>query len=129
MIRSSPNFDQQGPGMGHDQKTRERVITAPNSIRKNILQIKLKYEIKIQEISNKTKVKNVWVAIKKLKWKYAGYVIREAPHKWNETLTTWNTYEGKRRRGRLAKRWVDKIQQNLDPQWVRIARTGSNGRI
>ncbi len=60
--------------------------------------------------------------LKKLKWKYAGHVIREAPQKQNKILTTWVLQEGQRRRGRLMKRWVDEIEENFGPYWVKIAR-------
>ncbi len=77
---------------------------------RRVLQSRLKDRIKIQETVNKTAVKSVWVAIKKLKWKYGGNAIRETPQKWNRILITWNPHQGQRKRGRPIKKRVDEIQ-------------------
>ena len=71
-------------------------------------------------IRNKTKVPDVTHKIKRLKWQWAGHIIR-GQDKWSKFVTEWYPREGKRRRGRPLKRWDDDIRQVAGVTWNRVA--------
>ena len=66
-----------------------------------------------------------WVA-KKLKYRYAGHVIRESKQKWNNILTTLVPYTGKRGRGWPRMRWSDELIKVSGKGWMREAKERSN---
>ena len=55
---------------------------------RSILQVRLKDKTKLIDMFTKTGAKKVGVVAKKLKYKFAGHVIRDQDSKWCKTLTT-----------------------------------------
>ena len=53
-----------------------------------ILGVKLKDKRSLEEIYSKTRVKQVGVIARTLKFEYAGHLVRENNQKWNKILTT-----------------------------------------
>lgn len=92
-----------------------------NSMFRSILKIKLKDKIKLLDIKEKIKVKDIGYIIRKLKWKYAGHLMREKNFKWHKTATDWTPYGHKRARGRPMLRWRDDFKE-LGRRWIRLAR-------
>ncbi len=79
-----------------------------NAMLQNILKIKPNDKIRIADVLNETKAKQVGVTVKNLKFVFAGRIARESNFKWNKILTYYKPL-GKRKRGTLATRWVDKL--------------------
>ena len=64
-------------------------------------------------VRTQTKVTDVITTARRLKWSWAGHVSRLNDNRWTSRITHWRPYEGKRTRGRPAKRWRD----DLDIFW------------
>ena len=64
---------------------------------------------------------DVGYKIKKSKFKYAGHVIREGgeENRWAKRLMEWQTYEGRRRKGRPKMRWSDELMKRLGTTWYK----------
>ncbi|KAG6462790.1 hypothetical protein O3G_MSEX013475 [Manduca sexta] len=88
---------------------------------RSILNIKLKDKIKLINIRNKTKVIDVPYTVKKLKWEWAGHMLRNSKNKWTKDVTMWYSRDGKRRQGRQNIRWEDDIKKIAGPTWQRKA--------
>ena len=65
-------------------------------------------------VREKTKVTDVIEQVRGRKWTWAGHVSRTRDNRWTSRITTWKLYEGKRSRGRPARRWKDE----LDDYWT-----------
>lgn len=84
---------------------------------RSILKVTLNDQVKMKTIMKKTGAKEIWVAAKKQKLKYAGHTI-----KWSKTLTTWIPHKGKRRVEKPTFRRSDELVKNLGPNWQHIAK-------
>ncbi|CAG4999579.1 unnamed protein product [Parnassius apollo] len=78
---------------------------------RSILNIKLRNKIKLTNIRSKTRVTDVAHTVKKLKWKWAGHMIRNGKEKLTKNFTVWYPRDGKRRKGRQKLRWENDIKQ------------------
>lgn len=92
-----------------------------NKMERSILNIKLRDKINLTNIRNRTKVIDVTYTVKKLKWKWAGHMIRSKKKKWTKDVTVWYPRDGKRRKGRQKIRWEDDIKQIATTTWHRKA--------
>ena len=72
-------------------------------------------------IRKQTKVDDVVVKIRELKWRWAGHTLR-GNDKWSKTVTTWYPRNGKRKRGRPFMRWDDELTQHAGKLWTRVAK-------
>lgn len=72
---------------------------------------------KATKIRNITRVADVKIKTRILKWKWTGHMMRTQTEKWTKKVTDWYPRNGKRRRGRQCKRWED----DLPKGWRRIA--------
>ena len=69
-----------------------------------------------------TKVTDVIEQVRRPKWSWAGYVSRIRDNRWASRIMTWKPYEGKRSRGRSARRWRDELDDYWKGTiWQRIA--------
>ena len=94
----------------------------------NILHVRLEDKVKTLDIFAKTGAKRVAVIAKKLKYKFAGHMIRNQTPKWSRTLTTWVPHMGKRHRGRPLTRWEDEIKTHFGVSWVHKTKDRANWR-
>ena len=76
----------------------------------------------LTQIKAKTESRDVGVVAKRLKFAYAGHIIREHVNKWNRILTTWLPHASKRRRGKPSTRWEVKITKLFGSNWKVKAR-------
>ena len=74
---------------------------------RRMLNLTLLDKVKHTDIRQKTKVKDIIVKIKEMKWRWAGHLYRIQDSRWNKKLTEWQPRTGKRRRGRQKRRWRD----------------------
>ena len=72
---------------------------------------------KVADIFAKTGARKVGVSAKRLKYNFAGHVIRGRDSKWSKTLTTWVPHTCFRSRGRPATRWEDEIRTIFGSSW------------
>ncbi len=89
---------------------------------RSILGISRKERIKNITIRKKTLAKDVGYLSKKLKWKFAGRMIRREENRWEKHIFKWIPYNGKRRKGRPKRRWKDELREYAGILWGRDAR-------
>ena len=73
-------------------------------------------------VRERTKVIDIMYTVRKMKWSWAGHIIRLKDNRPTSRVTTWRPYEKKRRQGRPAKRWRDGLDKYWsDTIWQRTA--------
>lgn len=103
-----------------NQDILKKLATCQYAMERSMLNIKKSDRLKNLVIRNKTKTTDVTIKIKRLKWRWAGHVIR-GHDKWSKRVTRWYPREGKKKRGRPHKRWDDDIRQVAGVMWNRVA--------
>ena len=78
----------------------KKLQVTQNSMPRNILRIRVKDKVSLDQIYSKTKAKKIWGIVKTLKMRYAGHIVRGNKQKWSHILTAWVPHRGKRKRGR-----------------------------
>lgn len=98
-----------------------KLETCQHSMERSMLSIKLKDKIKLNTIRKKTKITDVTYCVKKLKWRWAGHMIRSNKDKWCKDVTEWCPRQYKRRKGRQRRRWEDDFKTIAGHTWTRQA--------
>ncbi len=96
----------------------QRLISAQNSMLRNILEIVRRDKIKTTNIQQQTGTVSIGYKIKKLKLKYAGHMARGNQEKRNLMTTLWPPREHKRQRGCPAILWIKEILDLVGPCWT-----------
>ena len=93
--------------MIYGSETWERTKTMENKLESaqkgmegSMLGISLRDRKRASWMRENTKVKDIVIAIKEQKWRWAGHVARRVDNRWNKRLTDWTPREGKRYRRR-----------------------------
>ena len=102
------------------QNMTSKLATCQYAMERRMLNLKKSDRLKNRVIRNKTKVLDITCKIRRLKWRWAGHMIR-GQDKWSKIVTRWYPREGKRKRGRPQKRWDDDIRQVAGVMWNRVA--------
>lgn len=102
------------------QKMTSKLATCQYAMERSMLNVKKSDKLRNYFIRNKTKTIDIMLKIKRLKWRWAGHVIR-GHDKWSKKITGWYPREGKRKRGRPQKRWDDDIREVAGVTWNRVA--------
>lgn len=98
-----------------------KLETCQHSIERSMLNVRRKDRISLALIRNRTKIADITHTIKKLKWKWAGHILRCKKDKWAKDVIEWYPREGKRARGRPFQRWEDDISVAAGVLWRRKA--------
>ncbi len=99
----------------------EKIRCTQKAMERSLLGVKKKDRIRNTIIREKTNPTDIGYRIKKLKWKYAGHVIRRKGGTWENLIVNWTPYGNKRRKGRPMRRWEDEFVAKKGPLWKRIA--------
>ncbi|GFR63148.1 endonuclease-reverse transcriptase [Elysia marginata] len=118
----SPYDDLWLPDMVNDKSCGQKLRVAQRAIERKMLGLKLTDKISCKEIRNKTQVSDIVQYIAKQKWKWAGHVARLQDNRWTLRVTEWQPRNGKRSRGRQARRWRDDIVRTMGNAWTREAK-------
>lgn len=102
------------------QKTKIQVCQ--RKMERSMLGVTLREKIPNTKIRKKTKIKEVLLVANKLKWKWAGHVIRQDDSRWSKLATVWQPRYCTRGRGRQRRRWCDEILSFAGPLWTREAK-------
>ncbi|XP_075990548.1 uncharacterized protein LOC142986144 [Anticarsia gemmatalis] len=103
-----------------NQKMSSKLATCQYAMERSMLNVKKSDKLKNRVIRYKTKVIDITQKIRRLKWRWAGHLIR-GHDKWSKKVTRWYPREGKRKRGRPQKRWDDEIREVAGVMWNRVA--------
>ncbi|GFN77097.1 protein sidekick-1 [Plakobranchus ocellatus] len=102
--------------------TTQKLRVAQRAMERKILGIKLADRVKCSEIRKRTQIQDIVDFVAKQKWKWAGHVARFKDNRWTLRVTEWQPRNGKRSRGRQARRWRDDIVKTRGNTWSRDAR-------
>ncbi|GBP64897.1 hypothetical protein EVAR_49190_1 [Eumeta japonica] len=87
-----------------------------------MLSVKRSDKLRNCAIRYKTSSTDITLKTKKLKWRWAGHMIR-GHDKWNKKVTRWYPKERKKKRGRPQKSWDDDIREVAGAMWNRKDRS------
>lgn len=94
-------------------QARRKLAAAQMKMERSMLNITYRDRKTNEWVRNRTKVTDIITTVRRLKWSWAGHISRLRDNRWTSRITTWRPYDGKRSRGRPAKRWRD----DLDDFW------------
>lgn len=97
-----------------------KLRTCQTSMERSMLSIRKSDRIKNTTIRKRTKIEDVIVRIRKLKWNWTGHIMRGI-EKWNKKIIFWYPRNKKRKRGRQFRRWEDEIKKLAGKIWTRKA--------
>ena len=95
----------------HTKPMENKLRRTQRRMGRSIIGISLRDRTRSSRIRGNTRVKDILVAIKEQKWRWAGPVARREDNRWNKRLTDWTPREGKRDRRRPDRRWRDEIEK------------------
>ncbi|GFO16509.1 endonuclease-reverse transcriptase [Plakobranchus ocellatus] len=81
-----------------------------------------RYILKCSEIRKRIQIQDIVDFVAKQKWKWDGHMARLKDNRWTLRVTEWQARNGKRSRGRQARRWRDDIVKTKGNAWSRDAR-------
>ncbi|GBP30860.1 Putative uncharacterized transposon-derived protein F52C9.6 [Eumeta japonica] len=96
---------------------------------RSILGVTLKDRKRAADIRSTTKVEDVLRKIRRLKWRWTGHMTRKSRMKWTKIITEWQPRDGKRKKGRQARRWTDDIKMIGGTIWSRKATNGEEWKL
>ena len=91
------------------------------SMERSMIGVTLRDRKRNSWIRAKTGVIDIAAKIAKLKWQWAGHVVRLTDNRWTKLTTEWRPRTGKRNTGRPKTRWSDDIKKEAGPLWTRKA--------
>ncbi|KAI5732128.1 hypothetical protein M8J77_021962 [Diaphorina citri] len=99
----------------------QRLQTTQRSMERSMLGITRRDRKRITWIRAKTKVMDVIERVKRLKWRWAGHVLRRTDGRWTTSILSWIPTNKKRGRGRPRLRWQDDIKKIAGNDWKKTA--------
>ncbi|KAL1447418.1 hypothetical protein WDU94_003530 [Cyamophila willieti] len=97
-----------------------RLQTTQRSMERSMLGFTRRDRKRNTWIRAKTKVMDVIERVKRLKWRWAGHVLRRTDRRWTTNILNWNPVK-KRARGRPRLRWRDEIKKVAGEDWRKVA--------
>jgi len=98
----------------------EKLRATQRSMERSILGVRRREKVPNNVIRERTGMKRIGYTIRKMKFKYAGHVVRGKGDRWNRRLLDWTPYGEKRKKGRPRKRcWREEIEQRVGGLWQR----------
>jgi hypothetical protein len=101
---------------------KEKLSVAQRSMERSMMNVRRKDKVKNEKIRKSTQVKDVSVAVRELKWKWAGHVARYPIDRLPNQVEAWIPV-GKRSKGRPKTRWKDEIVEHSSIFWRRKAQS------
>lgn len=98
-----------------------KIKVAQRAMERAMLGISLVDRVPNVEIRRKTRVDDVGSRITRLKWRWAGHLVRRDDGRWTGAVTEWWPRTGKRGIGRPPARWSDDIVKVAGRHWTRLA--------
>ncbi|XP_072943439.1 uncharacterized protein [Epargyreus clarus] len=105
-----------------------RLKVAQRAMERAMLGIFLRDRIRNEEIRRRTKVTDIALKISKLKWQWAGHIVRRTDNRWGRKVLEWRPRLGKRSTGRPPTRWTDDLKRTAGNRWMQTAQDRSEWR-
>ena len=91
------------------KQAQNKLAAAQTNMERSMLNITYKDRNANIWVRERTEVIDIINTVRKMKWSWAGHISRLKDNRWTSRVTTWRTYDEKRRHGRPAKRWRDDL--------------------
>ncbi|CAH2269561.1 jg8306 [Pararge aegeria aegeria] len=88
-----------------------RLRVTQRAMERAMLGVSLRDRIRNVEIRRRTKVTDIAQRVAKLKWQWAGHIVRRKDGRWGPKVLEWQPRTGKRSVGRPPTRWTDDIKR------------------
>lgn len=105
----------------YNTKIKTKLTACQKAMERSVLKIRRIQKIKSEKIRQTTKVIDALQHALRQKWRWAGHIARCTDKRWTLQATIWNGPEGKRKRGRPRKRWIDEIKAIAGSHWRKKA--------
>ncbi|CAH2244467.1 jg15946 [Pararge aegeria aegeria] len=86
-----------------------------------MLGVCLRDRISNVEIRRRTRVTDIAQRVARLKWQWAGHIVRRKDGRWDPKVLEWQPRTGKRSVGRPPTRWADDIKRVAGSRWIQAA--------
>lgn len=94
------------------KRQRSRMETTQRRMERRMLNKTWKDKIRNEDLKKRSQVVDVAEQTIKLKFKWAGHLMRRRDDRWTKRITEWRPRDGKRSRGRQKTRWRDALPTN-----------------
>ncbi|CAH2243696.1 jg8756 [Pararge aegeria aegeria] len=98
-----------------------RLRVTQRAMERAMLGVSLRDRIRNVEIRRRTKVTDIAQRVAKLKWQWAGHIVRRKDGRWGPKVLEWQPRTGKRSVGRPPTRWIDDIKRVAGSRWIQAA--------
>ncbi|CAH2251286.1 jg5978 [Pararge aegeria aegeria] len=95
----------------HKQTLIRRLRVTQRAMERAMLGVSLRDRIRNVEILRRTRVTDIAQRVAKLKWQWAGHIVRRKDGRWGPKVLEWQPRTGKRSVGRPPTRWTDDIKR------------------
>ncbi|CAH2210113.1 jg2728 [Pararge aegeria aegeria] len=88
-----------------------------------MLGVSLRDQIRNVEIRRRTRVTDIAQRVAKLKWQWAGHIVRRKDGRWGPKVLKWQPRTGKRSVGRPPTRWTElsRVKRVAGSRWIQAA--------
>jgi Reverse transcriptase (RNA-dependent DNA polymerase) len=104
------------------ENTKSKLAVAQRSMERSMMNVRRKDKIRNTTIRKATKVKDVVATARKLKWNWAGHLVRHSDERFPKIVESWVPKDSKRKPGRPKARWKDEIVEHGSVCWRRKAK-------
>jgi len=87
-----------------------RLQVEQRTMERRMLKLSLWDHVSNDRVRNTTKIKDVLIKARELKWDFAGHVQRMNDDRWAKRVVNWTPTNGKRSKGHQLRRWSDGIE-------------------
>ncbi|CAH2238963.1 jg19287 [Pararge aegeria aegeria] len=101
-----------------------RLKVTQRAMERAMLGVSLRNRIRNVEIRRKTRVTDIAQRVAKLKWQWAGHIVRRKDERWDPKVLEWQPRTGKRTVGRPPTRWTDDIKRVAGSRWIQATQNG-----
>ena len=96
-----------------------KLKVAQRAMERAMLRISLRDRIRNEVIRRRSGVVDIGSRIARLKWQWAGHLMRCSDGRWSHKITQWRPRTTSRGLGRPKARWSDDIVTVIGKQWIR----------
>ena len=105
-----------------------RLKVTQRAMERAMLGISLRDRIRNDEIRRRTQVTDIALKICKLKWQWAGHIVRRTDDRWGRKVLEWRPRLNKGSTGRPLARWTDDLRKTAAVRWIQRARDRTEWR-
>lgn len=115
--------------MTFTKRIMQKFKTTQRAMERKMMGISLKDKVPNKKIREVTRVADVAEKATRLKWRWAGHVVRSVDEKWSKRILDWRPRLGRRSVGRPQARWVDDIVKTEGRKWKRTAQDRETWKV